>query len=202
MANQSLQRDGHGDWVSSPRSRSGFAPAEAVAPSAGVRGGAERPHKRELVSTSTWPPDHGRSTCRPPAGASAAPPHSQCSRRRRRPCSSRTLLSRCPSSSMLYVQPEFLGRGRQNHIRGLLRGSWRYRAGLCVDFVRARLRHGLPPGGLLSNKFGVASGSVSSSLSEGQATLLGPMNVKVTLIDNAGNSSNSVVVPVAHWLQW
>ena len=58
-------------------------------------------------------------------------------------------------------------------------------------------------GGAFLNKAGVDSGTVSSGdLPQPFSTLLGPMNVRVTLIDNAGNRSNSVVVPVAHWFQW
>jgi hypothetical protein len=57
-------------------------------------------------------------------------------------------------------------------------------------------------GSTFLNKFGADSGTVSlGNDSLGQVTLLGPMNVKVTLIDNAGNRSNSVVVAVAHWVQ-
>jgi hypothetical protein len=50
---------------------------------------------------------------------------------------------------------------------------------------------------------GLDSGTISSGdLPQSLGTLLGPTNVKVTLIDNAGNRSNSVAVPVAHWFQW
>jgi hypothetical protein len=50
---------------------------------------------------------------------------------------------------------------------------------------------------------GLDSGVVSSGdIPQSLGTLLGPMSVKVTLIDNAGNRSNTVAVPVAHWFQW
>lgn len=50
---------------------------------------------------------------------------------------------------------------------------------------------------------GLDSGAISSGdLPQSLGALLGPMNVKVTLIDNAGNRSNRVTVAVAHWFQW
>jgi hypothetical protein len=62
---------------------------------------------------------------------------------------------------------------------------------------------GFSLGGPFLNWPGLDSGAVSSGdLPQSQVTLLGPMNVKVTLIDNAGNRSNTVVIAVAHWVQW
>jgi serine protease AprX len=50
---------------------------------------------------------------------------------------------------------------------------------------------------------GADSGVISSgNLTQPKSTVLGPTNVKVTLIDNAGNRSNTVVVAVDHWVLW
>jgi hypothetical protein len=54
-------------------------------------------------------------------------------------------------------------------------------------------------GGSFLNWPGLNSGFISSSVNLAPGTLLGPMNVEVTLIDNAGNQSNTVTVPVSQW---
>jgi len=106
------------------------------------------------------------------------------------------------SSSMLTFSLNFSGAAGKITFGASCGGPGATELGCAWVLFEPDYGTGFRLGGSFLNKFGVASGSVSSSLSEGQATLLGPMNVKVTLIDNAGNSSNSVVVPVAHWLQW
>jgi hypothetical protein len=106
------------------------------------------------------------------------------------------------SSSMLTFSLNFSGAAGKIKFGASCVGPGATELGCAWILFEPDYGTGFRLGGSFLNKFGVASGSVSSSLSEGQATLLGPMNVKVTLIDNAGNSSNSVVVPVAHWLQW